>query len=167
MSRKDRRPRRTFYTLTYVTLLASTTWFAVDQPGAQTASAPPRRAQGPETTQPPTPKPTPSALPPPLTRDIFEYMDEGRATPALSAAPAVEPVAAPPTPAPEPLVRLLGLVVVDGTKKAILSLAGDVEILAVDESAAGYTVQDVDADGPTVRLKHGDEELTLTPPTEP
>jgi hypothetical protein len=61
------------------------------------------------------------------------------------------------------LVRLIGMATIDGVQKAIISLSGGVEILAVGESAAGYTVEAVDPDGPTVRLKLGDEELTLAP----
>jgi hypothetical protein len=167
MSTNDKRPRRTYYTLTYVTLVASTTWFAVDQPGAHSATAPARGGRATDAVQAPTPKPTPSAVPPPLTRDVFEYMDEGYAARVLLAPPTPEVAPAPPVPVPQPLVRLIGLAVVDGTTKAILALAGGVEIMAVGESAAGYTVQQVDADGPTVLLKHGDEELTLTPPSEP
>jgi hypothetical protein len=107
---------------------------------------------------------------PATTRNIFEFADPGgiprveappRARPsAVTTPPPAEDIAPPELEAP---VRLVGVVLRAGKRKAALAIRGELAVLGPGESADGYTVLAIDEeDG--VRLRGPDGETTLTSP---
>jgi hypothetical protein len=95
-------------------------------------------------------------------RNVFEYADASVAPPppptgtTTAVAPPPGPVVAVPEPSPSPLVRLVGLIHRGGRTKAALAVAGSTIVLAVGESASGYTVVGIDEDeGVRVRTPEG------------
>ena len=80
-------------------------------------------------------------------RNVFEYSEVASRPPAPASRPSIsprEPVAAAPIPSPSPAVRFVGLVHRGGRTRAALAVAGDTVVLAVGESASGYTVVSID-----------------------
>jgi hypothetical protein len=101
-------------------------------------------------------------------RNVFEYAASAR--PALTAKPAPRatyaPVEVPPVAAivasAEP-VRLVGLVQRGGTLRAALSISGEVVILGTGETAEGYRVLSIDAEGVRLREPDGAERALALP----
>jgi hypothetical protein len=133
------------------------------RPDAAAAGAPPRRPL--DVAAPARPAGT-ASLP---DRNVFDYADP----PAATAPSPVRPVA-PPAPSPSPAVteavpepvRLVGLVRRGGRPRAVLSILGEVVVLAAGEESEGYRVLSVDDE--TVRLRGpGGSEQTLARPQQP
>ena len=107
---------------------------------------------------------------PATPRNIFEFADAG-GNPRIEAPPRARPsaITTPPPiadeapPELEAPVRLVGVVLRGGKRKAALAIRGELAVLGTGESADGYTVLAIDEeDG--VRLRGPDGEMTLTPP---
>jgi hypothetical protein len=98
-----------------------------------------------------------------LHRNPFVYGGQ-TAPPVHTAAPVVRtPEPATPSPTPQANVKLVGIVHRDGVRAA-LNIEGTVTVLAVGESAEGYTLLAVDdAAGARLRTPEG-RELVLAPP---
>jgi hypothetical protein len=103
-------------------------------------------------------------------RNVFEYA-EPRAAPApiVAPRPIAPPSGRPPAATeavPEP-VRLVGLVRRAGRPRAVLSILGEVVVLAAGEESEGYRVVSVDEEA-GVRLRAPDgSERTLARPESP
>jgi hypothetical protein len=111
----------------------------------------------------------PTLLPsaPPLTRDPFRYADEqGAGTPETAARPPIEPEPAPVPPetiAAQPaLPRLSGFVRKGGALHAVISLGGELAVVAQGGLAFGYHVVAVDEDAGVTLARDG-ESLVLKP----
>jgi hypothetical protein len=146
-------------------------WLLGGAPGGPqaTSAVAPRRA-------PRAPGRSPIGNPPGalVSRNIFEFADDAVDVPASEGArdprPLPTPLALPraetPPQAPEPVVRLVGVVLRSGQRKAALSIRGELSVLGLGESTDGYTVLAIDEeDG--VRLKGPEGEVTLAPPHGP
>jgi hypothetical protein len=105
------------------------------------------------------------------SRNIFEFADEGGNAPPAEGLPDLRraPRPAPttvaelaPAPVPEPTVRLVGVVLRGGRRKAALAIRGELAVIGPGESADGYTVVAID-DEDVVRLKGPEGEITLRP----
>ena len=104
-------------------------------------------------------------------RNIFEFAHAGedvarvqgppRARPSIVAAPA--PPEVDVSPEPEAPVRLVGVVLRGGKRKAALAIRGELVVIGPGETADGYTVVAIDEEQ-GVRLKGPEGEITLTPP---
>jgi hypothetical protein len=145
-------------------LLIGGWWLLQGAPGSRgvTPSGPGRRAA-----QPPV---TPGLAPEPaLSRNIFEYAEAPAAPVAAAPArvfrpPSPQPsVLLSPPPPPVPEVRLVGVVVRGGQRKAALYVRGEMAVLAAGETAGGYTVLSIDEDD-GVRVRGPEGELTLSAP---
>jgi hypothetical protein len=141
-------------------------WGAQGLPPARPAASPSRAA--PRTASGVQPTISESVL---SSRNIFEFADEGgnapRALPGLRRAPGPAPTPAadlaPPVTVPEPLVRLVGIVLRGGQRKAALTIRGELAVIGPGESADGYTVVAID-DEDVVRLRGPEGDVTLAPP---
>lgn len=112
----------------------------------------------------------PARVPPPLrpprapSRNLFEYVDDRRASAAPAPAPPVYVAPEAPAPSPSPAVRVAGLVRRGSQLKAALVIEGEMTVAGKGERAGGYTVLDVD-DEAGVRLRGpAGEEMVLPPP---
>lgn len=110
-----------------------------------------------------------AAAPPSSLRNVFEFVD--RTSERVAPAPLPEisvppPLAVAPMPPAQDEVRLVGFVRRGGVLRAVVSLAGNVAVLAAGEEADGYSVLAVDEDaGVTVRKPDGSE--VLLAPSQP
>jgi hypothetical protein len=106
-----------------------------------------------------------------VSRNIFEFAaDPGSVrvrdeTPRPRSSPVPAPLSigplTPETPV-EPAVRLVGVVLRGGQRKAALAIRGELAVIAAGETVDGYTVLAIDEeDG--VRIKGPEGEFTLTP----
>lgn len=89
-------------------------------------------------------------------RDPFHYADERDSRAASAATRFTEEPA--PTAAPEPPVRLVGLVRQSGGPRAAVAIAGEVVLLRPGETAHGWTLVALDEDGARLRGPDGREE---------
>ncbi len=94
-------------------------------------------------------------------RDLFRYADEAA---AAGRAPVVA-VARPPAPttAPEPPVRLVGLVRQAGGLRAAIAIRGEVVLLRPGEAAEGWTLVALDEAEARLRGPDGHEETVPVP----
>ena len=146
-------------------------WLLGGAPGGPQATSvtTPRRSP-----RPSGPKPTGNVPGAGISRNIFEFADEGGRVPPAAETPRPQPASTPrPVPlaeplaaAPEPVVRLVGVVLRGERRKAAVSIRGELSVLGVGETADGYTVLAIDEEE-GVRLKGPEGELTLPPPSGP
>lgn len=126
------------------------------------AVVPPAVSQGVTTPEAPPVAPDPDPEPvPALSRNPFEYDDGPRAAAAKAGLREALPVTAATTAAAPP-VRLVGFVRRSGGLRAVLVLQGELELLAVGESARGYSLVSADEES-GVRLRGPDGEIALAP----
>jgi hypothetical protein len=142
-------------------LLASVI-LAVGAYGLARVSAPPPARSVPAAS---APEPAPSALPPapPLARNPFQYAPAPRDSVASRRAIAAGARPAPgalPAPAQPPAARLVGFVRQSGSLRAALVLNGQMALLAVGESAEGFTLLAADEEN-GVRLRGSGGEIAL------
>lgn len=143
------------------TILASAI-LAVGAFGFTRGTAPPLSvASAPRTTaaEPSRAAPPPA---PPLTRNPFEYESAPHGSPAKPRTTA--PLALVAEASPPPAARLVGFVRQAGTLRAALALHGEMTLLAVGESAEGFTLLAADEEsGVRLRGPHGEIDLATEP----
>lgn len=102
---------------------------------------------------------------PVLRRNLFEFGEVDRATPAPAPAFTVPPVLPGPSPTPPPeRLRTLGIVRQGGTLRAAIVVDGEVAVLSVGEESGGVRVVSIDEDaGVRVREADGTETVLRVP----
>jgi len=119
---------------------------SVPDAGPPVETAPPRRA---------LPSPAASLR---LSRNPFEYAETVTAPSRSFPAQKVPPTSPGPVESATPLPRLVGFLHKGGALKAILSVRGDVFVLAVGEEGGGYAVTAADEErGARLRGPDGSE----------
>lgn len=104
-------------------------------------------------------------------RNIFEFDDgaplareEGPPRPPAPVVTMPSADLSPPSTLPEPAVRLVGIVLRGGKRKAALAIRGELAVIGPGETADGYTVLAID-DENGVRLTGPEGEIRLAPPS--
>jgi hypothetical protein len=104
---------------------------------------------------------------PVLRRNLFEFGEVSRATPAPVPAFTVPPVPSGPSPTPPPeRLRTLGIVRQGGALRAAIVVDGEVAVLAVGEESDGVRVVSIDEDA-GVRVREADGTETVLHVPEP